>query len=271
MNRIVSSLLGLGVLAMVATATPAHAEGSAQPYPTCANKVVSASDSDAAHNKYLVGRQEYDEGIYDRAAAHFRQAYALDCTKHDLLLIISSTYQLKGDKREALSALETYVARVPNSPDLPTYQAKIENLKAGLAEQAKATSTTTTTTWPETAGEPRGHSALPWVVVGVGGAAIAAGVVLAITAPDRPSNCNPDTGKCDQVTGRNATEDSDTAARSKNQPVIGWVIAGGGAALVAGGLLWHFLEPTGPRSAAKTRLTPTVAPGFAGMSVGGAF
>ena len=117
--------------------------------------------------------------------------------------------------------------------------------------------------------EPRGHSPYPWIVVGVGGAAVAAGLVLALTAPDRPSNCDPVTNSCAQVPGRDASEDSSTAARSKNQPVIGWAVLGGGAALVAGGLLWHFLEPTGPRSSA--RVTPTVAPGFAGMSVGGAF
>lgn len=262
MNRTVSSLLGLGVLAMVATATPAYADGGTQPYPTCANKVVSATDSDAAHTKYLVGRQEYDEGIYDRAATHFRQAYALDCTKHDLLLIISSTYQLKGDKREALAALETYVARVPNSPDLPTYQAKIENLKASLAEEHKDPAPPRK---QDVAAEPRGHTPYPWVVVGVGGAAVAAGLAVALTAPDRPASCDPVTNSCVKP------EDTDTAARSKNQPVIGYAILGGGAALVAGGLLWHFLEPTGPKAAARTRVTPTVTPGFAGMSVGGAF
>lgn len=265
MNRTVASLVGLGVLAMVATATPAYAEEGTQPYPSCANKVVSARESDQAHDKYIAARLEYDEAVYDRAIVHFRQAYALDCTKHDLLLIISSAYQLKGDKREALAALETYVARVPNSPDLATYQVKIENLKAGIAEDAKHAPTPTK---PVVAAEPRGHTPYPWIVVGVGGAAVAAGLVLALV-PSVPDNCVD--GKCTPRAGQVQSELVKDAMRATDLQTAGWITFGGGLALVAGGLLWHFLEPTGPRSTARTRVTPTVAPGFAGMSVGGAF
>lgn len=47
----------------------------------------------------------------------------------------------------------------------------------------------------------------------------------------------------------------------------------GGAVLVAGGLLWHFLEPTGPvaKGALSPKLTPNVTPGYAGMSFGCTF
>lgn len=270
-----TTLLGLGFSVMVAT-VPAYADAPAQGYPPCSNKPVSSSDSENAHTKYIAGRQDYDEGNYENAVRRFRDAYTLDCTKHELLLILSSAYERKGDKKEALSALETYVARVPNSPDMTTYQLKIDNLKKDLARQSAAAPAVATST---TSTESRGHTPYPWIVVGIGGATVAAGLAVALTAPNRPSGCDESTNTCTQNPGESKedlVDRQDRAARAKNQPVIGWAVFGGGLALVAGGLLWHFLEPTGPKkSSARPSVTPTVAPmvgpAFAGLSLGGAF
>jgi hypothetical protein len=37
---------------------------------------------------------------------------------------------------------------------------------------------------------------------------------------------------------------------------------------VIGGLIWHFVEPTGSN---KSALTPVVAPGYAGLAFGSQF
>ena len=49
----------------------------------------------------------------------------------------------------------------------------------------------------------------------------------------------------------------DDAGRHVNQPTIGAIALGTGAVLMAAGLLWHFLEPTGPKSSARVHFTPS--------------
>jgi hypothetical protein len=44
-----------------------------------------------------------------------------------------------------------------------------------------------------------------------------------------------------------------------------------GVAAVVGGLVWHFAERTTPEAGTATRVTPVVTPGYAGVSLGGAF
>jgi hypothetical protein len=257
----------VAMTAMIAATAPAYAD-TAQGYPPCTNKPVSTIESDDAHTKYIAGRQDYDEGNYENAVRRFRSAYTLDCTKHELLLILSSAYERKGDKKEALSALETYVARVPSSPDMATYQLKIDNLKKDLARQSAAAPA-----------ENRGHTPYPWILVGIGGAAVAAGLAVVLTAPSLPGNCFEATSECTAKPGESAADvanDGSHAKRSVDQPRAGWAVFGGGLALVAGGLLWHFLEPTGPKKSGALRtvtptVTPSVSPGFAGLSLGGAF
>jgi hypothetical protein len=127
---------------------------------------------------------------------------------------------------------------------------------------------------PEQPAETREHGPIPWVVVGVGGAAIVAGVVVLLTAPERPSNCDKDTKMCSPRPNEPAADlesDQDRAAKADSQPVVGIGLVAGGALVVAGGLLWHFLEPTGPadgkREARGVRVSPWAAPGSGGLSV----
>jgi tetratricopeptide (TPR) repeat protein len=281
-------ILGLGLLLAAATSVPAFAQPAMQGYPAC-TKQVSAAESDLAHQKYIAGKQDYDEGNYDSALRRFRDAYNLDCTKHELLIIISAAYERKGDKKEAIAALETYVARAPSAPDVGTYQAKIENLKKQVAAAqtatAPATTTAPTTTAPANGGAPpptgevREHTAWPWVVTGVGGAVALIGIVLIATTSSLPAGCNEATQQCDYLPGENRVTDAgklkdrqEEAGRIFAQPKIGLGLTIGGLALVGGGLIWHFLEPTGPKeSSSKTKVRPALAPGFAGLSVGGTF
>ena len=258
-----SRILGLGVLLSVATTVSAFAETS-PPYAPC-TKTVSPSDSNQAHEKYIAGKQDYDEGNYESAVRRFRDAYTIDCTKHELLVIISAAYERNGQKKEAVTALETYIARAPTAPDVSTYQAKIENLKKQIAAQEPRT----VAVLPH---EMQGHTVPPWILVGIGGVAVVTGVVVAIAAPSLPGDCNEDTKECTQQLGelqsafKNRQQE---AGRSQTQPTVGIVIAGAGGALVLGGLLWHFLEPTGPKDAA--RLRPVLAPGLAGLAYGASF
>lgn len=285
-------VLGLALLIAAATSVPALAFGQQQPqpYPQC-TKTVSTSESDLAHQKYIAGKQDYDEGNYDSAIRRFRDAYNLDCTKHELLIIISAAYEKRGDlagKKEALNALETYVARAPSAPDVGTYQAKIENLKKQIAAAPAPTPTPTATSTPPPSGEVQEHTVGPWIVVGVGAAAVITGIVIIATTPELPAQCDADKKTCTPLPGESPDQfksRQEQAGNSKDQPVVGGIIAGAGGVLVLGGLVWHFLEPTGPKESAAigkksvgalppkptTKVAPAVAPGFAGLAVGGTF
>ncbi|CAN5924370.1 hypothetical protein BH11MYX4_BH11MYX4_00570 [soil metagenome] len=270
-------VIGLGLLFAVAAPLRASAQTAApSPYPAaCAGVSVSAAKSEEAHAFYNAGRALYDEGNYDGAITQFREAYRRDCSKHDLLVIISRSHELKGDRAEAVRALELFLDRVKDSPDAATHRTKIDNLKKQIAAQPPPPPPSAP---PVTAPPPevREHTVPPWIVVGVGGAAVAVGVVILATSPGLPEKCDPTTKKCLRIAGESESTYQDRTSRaeaSQNQPVTGGIVLAAGGVLVLGGLLWHFLEPTGPvtKGALKPSLTPSVSPGYAGVSLGASF
>ena len=114
----------------------------------------------------------------------------------------------------------------------------------------------------------------PWVVFGVGAGALVAGGVIVLTTPSLPVGCVESSKTCIPIPGETDakfTERQDQAGRSVDQPRVGYIFLAAGGVLAAGGLLWHFLEPTGPRESTRTRIRPSFAPSYAGLSVGGAF
>lgn len=266
-----------------AWATPASAQTSSSlsKYPQCAG-APSRGDSEAAHGAYLAGKGSFDEADYATAINYFKDAYRRDCTKYELLNIIARAFELKGDRAEAIHALETYLQRAPaDDPGAEAIQRRIVNLKAQLAAQSAT---------PEPAPEPEpappaapaeesaareseaagGHTVYPWILTGVGGAVLVSGVVLAIVGAGQRSDsfaACPDRKCLDEQAQVSAQELNNAGTLKLN---VGIALMAGGAALAAGGLLWHFLEPTGPRTA-KWVPRPNVAPGYAGLALSGAF
>jgi tetratricopeptide (TPR) repeat protein len=272
------------LLVGVATSAPALAQSTAPAYPAaCPASSVPQAKSDEAHSFYGAGRALYDEGNYNAAIAQFREAYKRDCSKHDLLVIISRSYELNGDRAEAIRALEAFVERSKDSPDLGTHRTKIENLKKQLAAQPPPPP-------PTPPPEVREHTVLPWLLVGAGIAAVITGTIVVIVAPKLPPSCDDASKVCSLKDPSGAprpadklnegekgqlAKDQNTAAQSIDLTRGGLITLFLGIGAIGGGLLWHFLEPTGPVAATgaikPTRITPDVRSGYAGMSLGGTF
>jgi hypothetical protein len=298
-------LFPLLVLGAVALAVPAIAQTSGQTptpqlttYPAC-NGQPSKDDSDVAHGAYIAGKRAFDENDYPTALQYFRDALKRDCTKYELLNIISRAYELQGNRPEAINALENYLKRAPaNDPGAEPIQRRIANLKAqqaaadASAKSAATASATPTTTTTSTAAPPpsatgttepppvtpdRGHTATPWILVGVGGAAIVTGIVLLAVGENdisgAPAICGPLDAKGDCTLDGNGAKSQQSTGNTL--AAVGGIVGGVGVVAVIGGLIWHFAEPTGPDTSApktgKLDVHPDARPGYAGLSIGGTF
>jgi len=283
----------VSVVAVPALAQQAGSSGYPAP---CPASQVSKSDVDRAHTVFLSGKGFLDESNYDKAISYFKDAYSIDCSVHAILPIIATAYERKGDKQSAVGALQEYLKRVPNAPDHEVIERRIKNLQDQIAQEkataaavptastppvasTAAPTATATTPAPTATAEPTstataapttegGHSVAPWIVVGVGGAAVVAGVVLfAVGAGDvstAEQKC-PDHHNCNDVNAQN------TGNTGRTLETAGVVAGAVGVAAVAGGLLWHFLETPGAPSTTGATVTPVVAPGYAGVGLGGRF
>ena len=124
----------------------------------------------------------------------------------------------------------------------------------------------------------RVHTLPPWIVVGVGAAtAITGAIIYVIDRNDIPSGCNFDARTCAPGSSPGVQNAAQLATSRAN---VGLIVGIVGLGVAGGGLVWHFLEPTGPvttdqpspsKSAGAASFTPVVAPGFAGGRISLAF
>ena len=124
------------------------------------------------------------------------------------------------------------------------------------------------------AGAEHHHTVFPWIVVGLGVATMGTGLVVIFTSPALPNGCSSSSRTCVRLTNESATafaKRQEDAGRSESQPTEGLIVTGIGLGVAAAGLVWHFLEPTGPERTGALRFTPWAAPGTAGGALGASF
>jgi len=306
---VVSSLAAFVAAPCIIGVSDARAQASGTPgsapsgLPAC-NSKPTPQDSEAAHSAYLLGKRFFDESDYGSASHNFSDAYKLDCTKPELLLNIARANELLGNRAEAVHALETYLQQRSQtlSPDEKAqYQRRIDNLKAAMGAQAVAPAPTApaaptapvATTPPPPAPPPsttppapvpppapapegHGHTVAPWVVAGVGGAAVLAGAAMYLVGAgdvsDAKSTCGTSGTNCPNTpAGAAAASKGNTGDTLEKAGAATFYV---GIAAAAGGVLWHFLEPTGPAApsdAPRASFTPVFGPGYTGASVVGRF
>lgn len=294
------SLRGFLVAGIISMGGAAYAEGSKpSAFPPCTTTATEA-DRKAAQGAFAAGQGSFNEADYPTAIVYWRDAYRRDCSAHALLLNLARAYELKGDRPEAVNALETYLQRKPDAADADQIRRRIENLKTQIAAAEKSAAAAPAALPPPSAAvaapppaqQPASQPSAPpsmmpsdsveskgsrspaplFVAAGGGVLAIAGAVVLAggISKVNEAAEKCPDRANCSDST----VVDDGNAGRS--QQVIGGIVLGAGGAAIAGGLLWYLLSSPSGDSAqrtalGRTRAVPAFAPGYAGLSFGTTF
>jgi tetratricopeptide (TPR) repeat protein len=276
-------------LALAVTALPSiGAAQSADAYPPC-TRTPSDAEVAAAKGAFQAGNASFNEADYERAITYWEDAYRRDCTAHPLLLNLARVYELNGQREKAVAALETYGARNPGSADEGQIKRRIDKLNEQIAANAEPdpppeVSPPLEAPPPVPASEPAAGEPAPagkrplWplIVAGAGGAIGITGAIIYFTASSQLSDFREECGVDHTACPDQRTADRANAARGRQ--TIGGVLAIGGLAVGAAGLVYYFVAPPSPSTASRLparpdapRLSPWVGVGTAGMSLSGRF
>jgi hypothetical protein len=287
----------LAALLAVATAVPsvARADGAPAYPPACEDSKVSSTDRERAHDLFKLGKQFLAESSYDKAIAMFRESYGIGCNVHEILTIIATAYERKGDRVEAVRALEEYLRRIPNASDRDVIERRIKNLREQMGPQpsttvtpvpVSATTSPVSVTTPPPAEAPPERSVAPWIVVGTGGALLVTGGVLFGVGMGQVKSAENVCGK-DHQCPPGDTDNVNKGKSGQTLQTVGLIVGGVGLAAAAFGLVWHLTEVSGEKSEphasqgararvkgrekAGAQVAPSFGPGYAGIAVGGRF
>src|SRR5688572_27310400 len=131
------SLMGARTLGVVLFFAARATMAQSRPYPECTAEPTE-SDIAAAKGAFQAGQASFNEADYERAITYWEDAYRRDCTAHALLLNLARAYELDGDKRQAVEALQTFLARKPESPQKDQIERRIEVLNQQIAGEPVA-------------------------------------------------------------------------------------------------------------------------------------
>ncbi len=268
---------------------------------------VKPEAADEARKAFIAGKTKSDESSYDEALALFVTAYQKDCTRHTFLQLIAKVLELQTNYDEAVRALRLYLDRQSmTGAERAPIETKIKNLQAQSDKRKRDAAAAASSPSAKVAAPPpelvlvREHTIGPWIATGAGVVVLAAGIGLTAAFSKVPTGCrtlqagDPSLGSCKEFAkdsqGRPTSQckvkysEGDGFCSAGGDPQeaqrnvllkgigIGGIVAG--SVIIVGGLLWHFLEPTGPVSRQGRRLpkmTPELSPSYAGLSLSGAF
>jgi hypothetical protein len=281
----------LSSFALLAVPAIAHAEEPTKSYPDCGREPTDAEVA-AAKGAFQAGNASFNEADYARAIDYWEDAYRRDCTANPLLLNLARAYELAGRKRQAVVALETFLAREPGTGEKDQINRRIEVLKKKIAEEDAAAAAappptttttppppTTTTTEPMPGSSAPHRSVWPYVTMGAGVVLVGVGGLTYFTArkkaDDLSQTCTPPGNRNNCPPGT-----VDQGDKENQKMALGSVLAGVGGAAIVGGAIWWYLDKRafdkanagqGAWLTDKPRLIPLVGPQVAGVGMVGAF
>lgn len=221
------------------------------------------TDEKTARAYFAAGDGHYRAGRFEEAAADFLKAYALS-KKPALLLNAYFAYRDLGDDERAAAALRQYLAEEKDVDDRATLEGRLaghekrvaerrelerqaaERLEAQRRAEEEARQTKLAQAEARKA-EDAGPGVWPWVLVGVGGAAVVGGVVSAVVASGKHSDLE------EACPGDVCPAGVDLADRRSDVKLFAGLADGllfGGAALAGAGLVWWLLSGSGETEAA---------------------
>jgi ribosomal protein L12E/L44/L45/RPP1/RPP2 len=279
---------------------PAMAEEPTRPYPPC-DRTPTQGDISSAKGAFDAGNGSFNEADYERAIMYWEDAYRRDCTAHPLLLNLARAYELNGQKKHAVNALETFLTRVPNSSEESQIKRRIDKLQEQIEVEAAAARAAAPAAAaaqapkepppgaknppPQETKEPSSGGSkpiLPLIVGGVGVAMFVAGGIVWLVAQSDISDFEKQCPgrQCPTTDPSGNPIDSDALTKKGNEAItrrdISGVIALVGAGAIVGGGIWYVLsKPSQSAGAAPhgftAHLTPALAPGYGGLTLVGAF
>jgi tetratricopeptide (TPR) repeat protein len=253
-----------------------------KPYPPCTQQPTDP-DANGARAAFQAGTVSFNEADYPRAILYWEDAYRRDCTADVILFNLARAYELNGQKRQALLALETFLEREPNSTEKPQILRRIEVLKKAIeAEPAPQPAPVQSTTAPppqpaaqEQPPPPRKEGAIktggkpvfPLIIVGVGGVILIVGSIAYLGAS---ADVNEFASHCKYPDERKGCPDNelDEAEDARKRQQSAGIFTLVSLPIIATGAIWYAVAP---RSTASARVAPTVGKNFVGLSVDGKF
>ena len=97
---------------------------------------AQSGGEDRARLHFQAGASYYEAGDYEDALREFRRSYELS-ERPELFYNISLCYQQLDDLEQAASYLERYLAAVPDIPNRPNLERRLEHYRTRLASQAE--------------------------------------------------------------------------------------------------------------------------------------
>lgn len=162
-------------------------------------------DDMRAREHFRVATAYYDEGRFVEAAEQFQEAYDLS-RRSQLLYNAYIAWREAHRSAEAANALERYLAETPDAPDRVNLEARLVELRRAVAAEEEREQRLTDAEREAEANRIAAEEAerarreavsqpeiWPWIVLGVGGAAVIAGAIIGVLALDQATSLS---GEC---------------------------------------------------------------------------
>jgi tetratricopeptide (TPR) repeat protein len=188
--------------------------------------VDPAADAEA-QRRFTVGREHLERGEFEAAAREFEIAYDLS-GRPELLFNIALAYRDAGKLREAINALERYLASGAAEADRPRLEQRLRSMRADLAAREAATGADV-----EAETSPLVLSGI--VVAGTGAAAMLASIATGLLALDAQATLDADYCDAGALCDPGFEPTLDTARTFATATDV--LLLAGGAALVIGAAL----------------------------------